>query len=276
MQTLWKWAKATIAVLLWAALFEILHIYGWFPEKWLADRVTDLMDTTPLAIQQPIIQWSLIVFFAAITLFAEHWVPPVIAAGWPKLKQLISRFKPQIVFGANNVDSGESYLPTPDIDLSMAVWLMSQRSAWAKWYRAQHLSSAILPIDERSFMNIVAHVVCDEAVNGNLAIRGRSYDSKDWDVIKREDWHSAYLDVQPNAGQLGAPWQVTIRPRSGIDAQLISKLIDYDNRLMVDSAKFQEIWPRRNASFDAPRKKLLKKAKSAGAGLAEIEKLSTP
>src|SRR6267378_3510799 len=38
--------------------------------------------------------------------------------------------------------SEESYLPTPDVDLSMAVWLMSQGSAWAKWYRAQHLSSA--------------------------------------------------------------------------------------------------------------------------------------
>jgi hypothetical protein len=170
----------------------------------------------------------------------------------------------------------DSYLPIPDTDLSMAVWAMSRTSAWAKWYRARNLADTAMPINERSFMNIVAHVIGEEAVKGNLAIRGRSFDSKDWEAIKREDWHIAYLDIHPNAGQVGALWQVKIRPRFGINAEVIGKLFDYDNRLMVDSAQFQKLWPRRDPTLDATRKQLLKKAKAAGADLDEIERLNTP
>lgn len=272
MRKLWEFAKAAIAVLLWAAVIEVLHNFGWFPERWLADRATELVDTTPMAIQQSIILWSLIIFLAAITLFAEHWVPPVVTAWWPKLRQLVSRFKSQFGYG----DSGESYLPEPDADLSIAFWAMSQASAWAKWYLAQLLVSERKPTDERSFMNIVSTVVCDAAVKGKLEIRGRPGDSKDWEIIKREDWHSVYLDVQPNTTQLGSPWKVRIQPRSGINSELVAKLIGYDDRLMVNSAQFQEIWPRRDAATDAARKKLLKEAKKVRADLAEIRRLSTP
>jgi len=169
-------------------------------------------------------------------------------------------------------DQAISYLPEPDCDLSFAMWAMSDTSAWSKWYRAQALVTDSMP-GERSYMDIVVGKVEEQALKGTLQIRGRPAESKDWEPIKREDWLSARLDIQPNTG-LGSPWKVRIMPRGGIDRKLVSGLIKYDNRLLVNSAQFQSIWPRQDAEIDRARKQLLKEASRLGCDPAKIRLLN--
>ena len=106
-------------------------------------------------------------------------------------------------------------------------------------------------------------------MNGELEIRGRPSDSKNYEVIAREDWRLAFLDPEPNPNSI---WKMVVKPRTGESPDRIKRLLDYDS-LIVDSTQFQELWPAQDAANDKARKELLKVAKISGVPQSEIEKL---
>jgi hypothetical protein len=55
--------------------------------------------------------------------------------------------------------------------------------------------------------------------------------------------------------------------------QRTDRLATYDS-LIINSRQFEKLWPRKDGATDLARKRLLKKAKKAGAATAEIAKLS--
>jgi hypothetical protein len=68
-------------------------------------------------------------------------------------------------------------------------------------------------------------------------------------------------------------WQAVRFPRSEVDPERIKKLLDYDS-VIVNSREFEKLWPRVDKFTDNARKKLLKKARKAGAAPEHIERLS--
>ena len=84
LRKLWGPAKGVLAVFLWAVVFEILHLRGMYPEKWVAEKISSMIDLTSTAVQQELVLWSLIAALAAATLLAEHWLPPILKRWFAK------------------------------------------------------------------------------------------------------------------------------------------------------------------------------------------------
>jgi hypothetical protein len=78
----WECIKALFALVLSAAAIELLHLRGWHPDKWIAEQADELLKVTPTAMQESLIQWSLIFFVAAGMLFIEHWFPVLRRRFW--------------------------------------------------------------------------------------------------------------------------------------------------------------------------------------------------
>ena len=257
MRKLWECAKAVVAVVLWAAVMEVLHHYNFFPEKWLADHATDLLDITPMTVQQPVIQWSIIILLAALTLFAEHWVPAFV----PSIRKRFSK-------------SSNSYLSHRDSEMTHAIEGMAFRSAWGKWYPSQFLAKDknYLVQDKHNqdqLMMIATSVVTDAAVNGKLEIKGRPRNSRKYETIPKEDWRLIFLHPEPDIRTI---WKVSIRPRADVSTERVAELLEYDS-LIVDSENFEKLWPRSEAAIDAARLKNLQAAKKNGAPQSEVDKL---
>ena len=164
------------------------------------------------------------------------------------------------------------YLTSEDEELSSAIRMMVWRSAWGRWYAAQHLANnEHKPAREASLFMAASSLVLDEAMNGNLEIKGRRPDGIAYEPIPKETWRLAFLrevDADPRA-----LWRTKPAPRDGVDPKRIQTLLDYDS-LTVRSEQFERIWPRDDPETDRVRKELLKKAAAAGVSADEIKALS--
>lgn len=177
---------------------------------------------------------------------------------------------------------GLGYLSSEDAELGPAVRDMAWRSAWGKWFASQHLGSSNKA--NELIMHAATHIVQDALTDGQLEVRGRRPGQMDYEPIDRTHWRSTGLHMIPDSRSL---WKMILIPRGGAEitpdgkvigrdqeaVQRTDRLATYDS-LIVNSRQFEKLWPRKDGATDLARKRLLKKAKKAGADPAEIAKLS--
>jgi hypothetical protein len=199
-----------------------------------------------------------IVFWTMATFFVSVTIARIFIGNWGSESFSWKKREPQ-----------PQYLPDRDEELGLAIYLMALRSAWGRWFSAQHLSMTGKPIEEKYLMMMASVLVVDKARDGALEIHGRPKDGIDYKSIPREHWRLIGLDVTPDARRI---WTISIIPCSDVKPKRISELLRYDS-LVIDSRQFEKLWPLREPATDAARLKLLEQAKTSGVHHLLIEKL---
>jgi hypothetical protein len=217
---------------------------------------------------------SFILFLVSVEQFVDRkLVPASILLGLCVLSLVAAVYWPKI-FGhpaPSEAKSNLAYLSHEDSQLGPAIRDMAWYSSWGKWYAAQSLATNNhQPINEGTLVSMAAGIVCDALMDGELEARGRLPGETEYQDISKDTWRLAGLISKPHAASL---WTVQIIPRRGVDPVRISKLLSYDS-ILVNSRRFESLWPRKDKKIDAARKRLLKKAREEGADEVEIQKLS--
>jgi hypothetical protein len=211
------------------------------------------------------------------------------AAGWygcATLSILIAVYWDRILpWRLRASQSSLKYLAQQDSDLGDAIKRMVRRSAWGRWYAAQHLVNAGSPIRDLSLLQIAGHVVMDEIVNGRPEIRGRRPGQLDYEAIPRTHWRSSTFYFLNDPISL---WKMIICPVGGVEiapdgtiarathepsAARTAQLAGFDS-LIVDGDQFERLWPDKSQPADKKRKQFLRQAKWRGLDKDEIKKLS--
>ena len=89
------------------------------------------------------------------------------------------------------------YLSDTETPLQQAMYVMSLRSAWARWYSAQFLAMHSQPINEYSLLFTIANIkVLSELVEGRLTAYGRSPGKFEASAIPKHYWAYRCFDIQ--------------------------------------------------------------------------------
>ena len=249
-------------------VYGAIHWVTWeFIKAWFFDKVVHQVKPLEPVGLELLIQYGVHYGVAVLCVLVGFWLL-IRKPKTDQLPQLVADTAPKIAI------TSPSYLRDRDTEMSHAIVMMVWKSAWAKWFAAQtltasHFAGVSESSRERGLLSLASSLVVDKAMNGELEIRGRPSDSKNYEVIAREDWRLAFLDPEPNPNSI---WKMVVKPRTGESPDRIKRLLDYDS-LIVDSTQFQELWPAQDAANDKARKELLKAAKISGVPQSEIEKL---
>jgi hypothetical protein len=178
-----------------------------------------------------------------------------------------------------------SYLSDRDFPLDSAIQRMARRSAWGRWFAAQHLVSSGSPIGEGYLLQMAGSIVMDKILSGDLEVRGRRPGRMDYEAIPRTDWRSSGFHFVNDPISL---WRMVIFPRGGAEiapngtiarasnaeaAARNSQLANYDS-LLIDAHQFEKLWPQRDVLADRKRRKFLRQARKRGLDNNEIRRLS--
>jgi hypothetical protein len=176
------------------------------------------------------------------------------------------------------------YLSDRDSDLGSAIITMALRSAWARWFSAQHLVNNGSAIDQTHLIQMAGTIVMDKMLDGDLEVRGRRPGLLDYEVIPRTHWQSSRLHFVSDPRSL---WKMVIFPvgktefaRDGAivrasdpaAAARTTRLATYDS-LLVDAYQFENLWPLKDVLADRERRKFLWRAWRRGLDKDEIRRL---
>lgn len=176
------------------------------------------------------------------------------------------------------------YLGNKDVEFDSAVKAMAHKSAWGRWYAAQHLVMSKVPITERYLLDIAASVVRPKIVDGEIIVRGRLPNQLAYENIERTFWRSSTFWFLPHPMAL---WRLEIVPVGGVIIEADGKMKashkpsekrnaiirKYDS-LLVDAHEFESVWPKIDDATDKARKVFLKQAKQLGLDKQTIKSLS--
>lgn len=178
-----------------------------------------------------------------------------------------------------------AYLRDEDTELGSAVRDMVWCSAWGKWFTAQHMATNNHhSASEEYVMQIATGLVHNALRDGRLEAQGRKPDQLGYEPIYRMHWRSTGLHMIKDNRTI---WKMILFPTGGAEIQPDGNVIGHDQEavrrtdqlaaydsLIVSARQFEKLWPRKDRKTDAARKRLLKRARKAGADPAEIEKFS--
>lgn len=144
-----------------------------------------------------------------ITLIALGLPLFFLPAIWKYVRRLIA---PQ----SAGTDRGQTlkYLNYRDFDLGGSIVTMARRSAWGRWFAAQHLVGSGQPIGMLSLLQIAGSVVRDEILNGKLEVRGRLPRRMEYETIPRTHWQSSALHFVEDPRTL---WKMVVFPADGVE-----------------------------------------------------------
>ncbi len=213
-----------------------------------------------------------------------HWASfTLIVAGLPLYVAPWAWDRLQWVVGREDATKGLEYLSHRDSELGDAVFKMAYKSAWGRWYAAQHLVNAGKPIDEQ-LLRIASSIVTDKITDGELAVRGRLPNEMDYQIIPQTYWRSSVLHFIKDPICL---WKLLIIPRGGVEidadgtieatdavAHRRSSLIANYDSLLVDGPQFERLWPTKDRVADKKRRRLLRRAQWRRLDKDEIQRLS--
>jgi hypothetical protein len=201
----------------------------------------------------------------------------LVAVYWDRLiRRMWPRYNPQ---------PSLSYLSNKDSELGSAIVSMARRSAWGRWFAAQHLVNSGSAIGMSYLLQIAGSQVMDKILDGDLEVRGRRPGRMDYQTIPRTDWRSSAIHFVSDPISL---WRMLIVPRGGVEiapdgtiarasnptaAARTSQLADYDS-LLIDAHQFETLWPQKDGPADGPRRKLLRQARRRALDKDEIQRLS--
>jgi hypothetical protein len=209
--------------------------------------------------------------------FVAAFLSILVAVYWNRL--LPQRWQPAIE------PAPLDYLHDEDSELGSAIRGMVWRSAWGKWYAAQHLATNNHhPASEEHVMQIATSLVHNALMDGRLEAHGRKPGQLDYEPIPRTHWRSTGLHMIKDNRTI---WKMILIPAGCFEihpdgtvvghnqeaVRRTDRLAVYDS-LIVGARQFEKLWPRKDRKTDIARKRLLKTAKKCGADSAEIEKLS--
>jgi hypothetical protein len=176
------------------------------------------------------------------------------------------------------------YLASKDIDLGSAIITMVRKSAWARWYRAQHLINSGSAIGDEHLLNIASSIVWDKILDGELQVRGRAPGQLDYGEIPRTHWRSSAFHFVRDDRSV---WKMVIFPTGGVEISPAGEVVrasdpaamgrthqltNYDS-FLVDAYQFEKLWPAKDAETDKARKKFLRKARCRSLDKDEIRRL---
>ena len=176
------------------------------------------------------------------------------------------------------------YLRHRNSELGPAIIEMAYKSAWGRWFAAQHLVSVGTPIDMLQLLNVASFKVIEKIVDGTLEIRGRLPIEMDYEQIPQTHWRSSVLHFIKDPISL---WKLIIIPRGGVEidsdgmieatdavAHRRSTLLANYDSLIVDASQIEKLWPAQDAFADKKRRKLLRQARWRDLNKDEIQRLS--
>lgn len=187
----------------------------------------------------------------------------------------------------NIAQESPQYLSREEVDLGSAVRDMAWLSAWGKWYAAQELANnpkGSPDHREDALMQIAAQHVWRALIDGKLEARGQRPSQINFEAIPSTHWRSSPLHMIRDNTSL---WRMILIPTGGAElspdgsvtgrdpssVERTNQLAAYEH-FIVKARQFESLWPPHNFKTDRARKNLLRKARKAGADLAEIAKLS--
>ncbi|MGO9327448.1 MAG: hypothetical protein ACLQJ0_04955 [Steroidobacteraceae bacterium] len=192
---------------------------------------------------------------------------PLIAWGiWSWLK----RYPPFILWQQQRAFKKRThYLSGRETGLQFAIYAMSQCSAWARWYSAQHLATQKQPIDGYSLVSTIANtMVLTELVDGTLTAFGRLPGQFKASPIPQHYWHYRCFNVEKDDRVL---WKISLRDRNEISEDRKSSLPEYED-LIVNSQEFENLFPKSDPVTEVATRRFLKTAKAMGLVIPEILK----
>ena len=176
------------------------------------------------------------------------------------------------------------YLNNKDVELDWAIKLMAHKSAWGRWYAAQHLVNSKNQIGDQYLYNVASGVVHHKILNGTLVVRGRMPGKLDFEPIDRTYWRSSTFTFLPDPMSL---WRMEIIPVGGVlieadgtmkadhkPSEKRNAVIRKYDSLLIDAHEFEGLWPKNKALEDEKRKLFLKQAKKQGLDKQTIKLLS--
>lgn len=176
------------------------------------------------------------------------------------------------------------YLNRKDVELDWAIKAMAHKSAWGRWYAAQHLVNSKNPIGDQYLYNVASGVVHQKILDGTLVVRGRMPGKLDFEPIERTYWRSSTFTFLTDPMSL---WRMEIIPVGGVlieadgtmkadhkPSEKRNAVIRKYDSLLIDAHEFEGLWPKNKALEDDKRKLLLKQAKKQGLDKQTIKLLS--
>jgi hypothetical protein len=149
---------------------------------------------------------------AMIASISDILIPSIISAC---VIVLVYQMTKAHVLAANVLNSATSslgYLSDRDSMLGYAIIRMAERSAWGRWFAAQHLVNSGSAIGEDYLLQTAGSIVMDSILDGDLEVRGRRPGRLDYEVISRTDWRSSGFHFVSDQISL---WKMVIFPRGG-------------------------------------------------------------
>jgi hypothetical protein len=185
----------------------------------------------------------------------------------------LNRYPPFQLWRLQHSDAKQTrYLSGVEVGLQHAMYAMSLRSAWARWYMAQHLAAVgTSPLPEAMLLDIAANsMVLDALVNGTLTAMGRLPGQIEAVSIPRHFWHYTCFEIKPDDRTI---WRISLRDRNEVPEERKRYLPKYED-LLINTEEFERLFPRNDPLTDAARRKLLRQARRKGASKSDLEKLA--
>src|SRR4029077_10978757 len=112
--------------------------------------------------------------------------------------------------------------------LGAAVISMALYSAWGRWYAAQNLVNAGVPIRHEHLYQVAASQVMEDITNGNLVVRGRRPDPRQlgYELIDRTHWRSSTLMCVRDPRTI---WKIKLVPKGTVEVDQDGGIIRTDN-----------------------------------------------
>jgi hypothetical protein len=140
--------------------------------------------------------------------------------------------------------------------ISHALFWLSERSAWGRWFRMQSQAHNDQEVPEQSFMHIAVMVLQTAACEGRITLWGvptgrAGFEDVSPDLLQTR----AVLSVEPDDRQL---WRVNLGPYTGATPDVVAVLPKFD-WLAVDMNQVKQLWPDVDPGTDKKTAKLKKK-----------------
>ncbi len=153
------------------------------------------------------------------------------------------------------------YLTSSEASLALALYLVSLKSAHARWIALSYLVKHSQPMNEYSLMSTLANrEVLDHLVEGTLTAYGRLPGEYQASSIPKDYWDYRCFHIEQDDESL---WKISLTDRDNIGEERKATLPEY-TELLFNSAEFESQFPMRDLATEVDIRKLLKQASAKG------------
>jgi len=153
------------------------------------------------------------------------------------------------------------YLTSSEASLALALYLVSLKSAHARWIALSHLVKHSQPMNEYSLMSTLANrEVLDHLVEGTLTAYGRLPGEYQASSIPKDYWDYRCFHIEQDDESL---WKISLTDRDNIGEERKATLPEY-TELFFNSAEFESQFPLHDPATEVDIRQLLQQASAKG------------